>query len=139
VPRTIHVAAGVLVRGNRLFIARRGPGQRHAGLWEFPGGKVDPGETPEQALRREWVEELDVAVSVGAFLFASEADARPGSDADRIRLHFYRVECAGGDPRLLEHDRMAWATIAELADYPLAPADVPFAEALQSGTVAVAS
>lgn len=82
-PRPILVSAGIFVRRGRLLLARRPAGGAHAGLWEFPGGKVEPDETPEAALAREWREELGVSIA-GLTPFAFTTEERP--DANEARL-----------------------------------------------------
>jgi mutator protein MutT len=121
---TTRVIAAVIERGGRLLLARRPAGKRHAGLWEFPGGKFLPGESTLEAARRELAEELGVAaLSVGDRLLAV---ADPGTPY-LVELH--RVEIAG-EPAPLEHDALAWAAPAELSGYALAPSDRVFAEHL---------
>lgn len=122
-----RVLAAVVERGGRLLLARRPPGKRHAGWWEFPGGKFLPGETPLDAARRELDEELGVeVVSVGA-LRAAVPD--PGSS---FVIEFYAAEIRG-EPSALEHDALAWVLPEELPLYPLAPSDRAFAESLLEG------
>ena len=114
-------------RNGRLLLARRPPGKRHAGLWEFPGGKFLPGETPLEAARRELSEELGVeAVSLGALLHAVPD---PGSP---FVVEFHAVEIRG-EPQALEHDALAWVLPDELPLYPLAPSDRAFAESFLKG------
>lgn len=117
-----RVVAAVVERGGRLLLCRRPAGKRHAGLWEFPGGKFLPGESPLEAARRELAEELGVDVLAAGGLLLAVAD--PGSP---FVLEFHRVEIAG-DPSPLEHDALAWAAPEDLAGYPLAPGDRLFAE-----------
>lgn len=117
---TTRVLAAVAQRDGRLLLALRPPGKRHAGLWEFPGGKFLPGESPLEAARRELSEELDVEViSLGARL---HAEHDPGSP---FLVEFYGVEIAG-EPRALEHEALAWVSLEELSSYPLAPSDQGF-------------
>jgi mutator protein MutT len=126
-PDTTRVLAAVIEREGRLLLARRPAGKRHAGRWEFPGGKFLPGETPLEAARRELDEELGVeVVSVGA-LRAAVPD--PGS---RFVIEFYSTEIRG-EPSSLEHDAVAWVPPEELPLYPLAPSDHAFAENLLEG------
>lgn len=114
-------------RDGRLLLALRPAGKRHAGLWELPGGKFLPGETPLEAARRELSEELGVeAVSLGALL---RAVPDPGSP---FVIEFHAVEIRG-EPAALEHDALAWVSPDELLLYPLAPSDRAFAESFLEG------
>lgn len=115
-----RVLAAVLTRDGRHLIARRPAHKRHGGLWEFPGGKVEPGESDAHALARELAEELGLTdVRLGARRFTAED---PGSPYTVI----FCDTTATGDPQPLEHEALAWATPAELAAYPLAPSDAAF-------------
>jgi mutator protein MutT len=113
------VAAGLVFRAGRLLITRRPPGKHLAGLWEFPGGKREPGETWEACLRRELREELGVEVAVGA-LFEEVTHDYPGR---RVHLRFYLGRLAAGEPRPLGCAAVAWVTRDELATYEFPPAD----------------
>lgn len=117
-----RVLAAVVEREGRLLLARRPPGKRHAGLWELPGGKFLPGETPLAAARRELAEELGVKVAAVGDLLLARPD--PGSV---FIVEFYRVEMHG-EPVALEHTELAWVLPEELAGYDLAPSDRAFAE-----------
>jgi 8-oxo-dGTP diphosphatase len=123
----IDVTAAILIENGRVLIARRRPGASQAGMWEFPGGKVRPGEPPAQCLKREIREELGIHVAVGEF-FAESVHAYE----DRtIRLLAYRVRIEGGEMSANDHAELAWVAIADLGRYRFCPADVPFAEKLQ--------
>lgn len=116
-----RVVAAVIERAGRLLLCRRPAGKRHAGLWEFPGGKLLPGESPADAARRELAEELGVEVTaVGERLLALPD---PGS---AFVIEFHRVEIAG-EPSPLEHDEIAWVSPADLPALALAPSDRAFA------------
>lgn len=106
----------------RLLIVRRGPGQSGAGHWEFPGGKVERGESPEQALAREILEELDLPIRVGT-LFGEVEHAYPSKT---IRLRLYWAESLHGDLKLTEHDAFKWMLPAEIDVLELSEADRPF-------------
>jgi 8-oxo-dGTP diphosphatase len=123
----IDVTAAIWIEAGRVLIARRRPGVSQAGLWEFPGGKVRPGETPEACLAREIEEELGVKVNVEGF-FAESVHAY----AERtIRLRAYRVRSAGGRPVALDHAELRWVSPRELGRYAFCPADLPFVQRLQ--------
>jgi 8-oxo-dGTP pyrophosphatase MutT (NUDIX family) len=118
----IRVLAAVVERGGLLLLARRPSGKRHAGLWELPGGKFLPGESPLEAARRELAEELGVDVVALGGLLGAIPD--PGSP---FVIEFHRVDITG-EPAALEHDALAWVLPEELPLYDLAPSDRAFAE-----------
>lgn len=116
----ILVVAGLLFHAGRLLVARRRPGDHLGGCWEFPGGKLEPGETAVEALRRELREELGIDVAVGA-LFAEVAHDYP----DRgVHLQFFCCRLVAGEPRTLGCDAIAWVTPMELSDFDFPPADL---------------
>jgi len=123
-PSLILVAAVVLVdTDGRVLLAQRPEGKQMAGLWEFPGGKVDPGETPEAALIRELREELgiDVAAScLAPFTFASHA-----YPDFHLLMPLYVCRRWSGIPMAREGQRLTWVRPARLAEYPMPPADKP--------------
>ena len=124
----VHVVAGVIrdLRG-RVLLTRRTAGRDLAGLWEFPGGKVDPGETPEQALARELHEELGIHVESSEPLIAVPNVHRN----KRIVLDVRRIVAWSGAASGRERQALAWAPLARLTSYPMPPADGPVAAALQ--------
>lgn len=123
---TIAVTAGIVERGGRVLIARRGQGDALAGKWEFPGGKIEPGETPEECLARELREELGIETRVGECVATSMYDY--GRDA--VELLAYRAEIVAGEPLPREHEALTWAPLAELERYDFAAADVPIVRRL---------
>ena len=128
--RIVLVSAVALVDADgRVLLAQRPAGKRMAGLWEFPGGKVDPGETPETALIRELAEELgiDVAAScLAPFTFASH------SYPDfHLLMPLYVCRKWSGIPAAREGQRFAWVRPARLGDYPMPPADKPLVAMLR--------
>ncbi|HEV8437257.1 MAG TPA: 8-oxo-dGTP diphosphatase MutT [Methylomirabilota bacterium] len=114
----IEVVAAVVERGGRVLITRRPHGTHLAGLWEFPGGKRQPGESAGDALRRELLEELGLAVEVGEAVETVDWDYPD----KRVRLAFFRCTTVG-EPRPLEGQELAWVRLAELARYEFPPAD----------------
>lgn len=121
-------AAVVRRRDGRVLLAQRRAGSHLAGHWEFPGGKVEPGETPAEALRRELAEELGVEVRVGG-LFTEVAHDYPEKS---ILLQAYLCDLLTGEPEPLECAAVRWVGVDELAAYRLAPADIPVAERLRA-------
>ncbi len=124
----ILVTAGVLIRNGRVLVARRKAGSHLAGFWEFPGGKLEPGESPEECLARELREELGVSVRVGRILEAIYHRYPEKS----VLLLFYACELTDGEPRALDVAEVAWVRKAELLDLDWVPADVAFIEKLKS-------
>lgn len=120
----IDVAAAVILADNRVFAARRKSGMHLAGYWEFPGGKVEAGETPENCLLRELQEELGITAKVGGFLGESLYDY----DTKVVRLLAYQVEHLEGEFQLIDHDELRWLAADELASVEWAPADIPLLE-----------
>jgi len=129
-PRVVLVAAVALIDvDGRVLLARRPPGKAMAGLWEFPGGKVHEGETPEAALIRELKEELAIDTSescLAPFTFASHA-----YDDFHLLMPLWLCRKWQGDPRPLEGQELAWVRPARLRDYPMPPADRPLVAMLQ--------
>jgi 8-oxo-dGTP diphosphatase len=120
----ILVAAAALVdRDNRVLISRRPPGKPMAGLWEFPGGKVDAGETPERALVRELKEELGIEVCdtcLAPFTFASHTYER-----FHLLMPLYLCRNWEGEMTPREGQEIKWVRASRLKDYPMPPADLP--------------
>jgi 8-oxo-dGTP diphosphatase len=117
------VACALLDAEGRILLARRPEGKKMAGLWEFPGGKVNPGETPEAALIRELREELGIDVTAAClapFTFASHAYAD-----FHLLMPLYLCRRWKGTPVAREGQTLAWVRPARLADYPMPPADLP--------------
>lgn len=127
---TEHTVVAAVIRDHhgRLLLAQR-PADRHmGGLWEFPGGKVVPGESPAAALRRELAEELGIATEIGEpVTFAVHEE--PGL---RILLLFFAVQILSGAPRALDGQRLAWVGPADLGRYPTPPADAALVRKLMA-------
>jgi 8-oxo-dGTP diphosphatase len=115
----MRVTAGILERDGRILIARRKPGRHMADRWEFPGGKIEPGETPEQSLVRELEEELDLRVRVGRLLCRTVYE----DDGVSLELLVYRVDSFDGTPVLREHGEIRWVAPGELRSFELADSD----------------
>jgi mutator protein MutT len=116
-PAVIRVIAAVVSDGDRLLVCQRPPHKRHGGLWEFPGGKCEPGESDAAAARRELREELGVEVIDVAPEVLAVQD--PGSPF----LIVFLPVAISGTPVCHEHTALTWGTLSELAALPLAPSD----------------
>lgn len=127
-PKEINVVGAVIVRDGRIFAAKRGPGRSMAGFWEFPGGKIEPGETPEQALARELNEELGIVTSVGEYITTSTHAA--GSTVISLSTYFCTLQ--SGEPVTTEHEEIRWVSPDELESLTWAPADIETVEMLKA-------
>ncbi len=122
-PIVLVAAVALVDPDGRVLMAQRPPGKRMAGLWEFPGGKVDAGETPEAAVVREVREELAVDITescLAPFTFASHA-----YDDFRLLMPLYLCRVWKGTPRPLEGQTLKWVRPLAMASLPMPPADVP--------------
>lgn len=124
------VAAVALLDGNnRVLVQQRAAGKAHGGLWEFPGGKLEAGETPAAALVRELAEELAIVVTpddLTPLAFGTDA-----AGARSLLLLLFTARRWRGEPRAVEAAALRWATLAALAELPMPPADRPLVTALQ--------
>ncbi|XID92252.1 8-oxo-dGTP diphosphatase MutT [Paenibacillaceae bacterium WGS1546] len=124
----IEVAAAIIENEQgKLLIAKRKQGKSQAGLWEFPGGKLEPGESPEACLIRELKEEMNIQIEPYKRFGANEHDY----GTVQIRLIAYKARYIRGDIRLVDHEECRWVEKRELAKFEWAPADVPFIELLK--------
>ncbi len=121
---TVRVLAAVIVRDEQYLLGLRPEGKRHAGQWEFPGGKVEAGESDHDALARELREELGVTlIALGAERFVQ----RDGDSVFEITFVDARID---GEPQSIEHARVAWIALNDLSSYSLAPSDYAFVQSL---------
>lgn len=124
----IEVVAAVVEARGRVLLCQRHDGEHLPLLWEFPGGKIDPGESPRQALARELREELGVDAELGALV----GDVSHSYPEKRVRLRFFRAEIVG-EPRAIVHRRLAWVPLRELDRYQVPPPNAVIVRRLVSG------
>jgi 8-oxo-dGTP diphosphatase len=118
-PRPLRVLAAVLEKNGNWLIAKRKKGDRFAGLWEFPGGKLEPGESPEECLVRELSEELGIRVRVDRFL----GSVRYSSPDFAIELIAYSASHIAGSIRLQDHEKVRWVSPSEVGRFALTEPD----------------
>jgi len=123
----IEVAAAIIQNAQgEVLIARRRPGKSQEGLWEFPGGKIEPGESIRQCLQRELVEEMGITI----LPYEAFGTNEHSYSSTHIKLIAWKAEYQGGEIRLVDHDAYRWVLPEELGNYVFAPADIPFVERL---------
>lgn len=117
------VAAAILGTEGRVLMQQRPAGKHHAGLWEFPGGKVEPGESPRQALIRELAEELEITVEAAELEPAGFADEGQDGQGRPLVILLYMLRRFEGQPRSAEGAQIAWHTPQNLRQLSLPPLD----------------
>jgi ADP-ribose pyrophosphatase len=127
--KTVDVVGAVIFNEkNEILCAQRSPSMSQPGLWEFPGGKIEPGESPEACLIREIKEELDCLIEVHERI----ADATHPYPNLIVRLVTYSASIVEGAPKPKEHAQLVWLPLADLAALDWAPADIPTVRALMA-------
>lgn len=124
--KTYHVVAAIIKQGHKIFATQRGYGDHKDG-WEFPGGKIEPGETPEQALVREIQEELDMTIRVERHV----VDVSYDYPQFHLQMGCFLCSIVEGVPRLLEHEAAKWLTTTDIDSVGWLPADMLVVSALK--------
>ena len=121
----ITVTAGIIQHDGKILIAQRKKSKSLGGYWEFPGGKIEPGETCSACLAREIKEEFDISIDVGDFLMETDY----AYDFGDLKMYVYRALWNGqGDIHICDHEAYRWVRLDELKNFNFAPADVPVVE-----------
>lgn len=126
--KEINVVGAIVVDGSRILAAQRSDTMSLPGMWEFPGGKIETGETPREALIRELQEELLCTAEIGAEV----ASTRHEYDFGFVTLTTFYSKLVDGEPRLTEHSEIRWIEVSELDSVQWAPADIPAVEQVMS-------
>jgi 8-oxo-dGTP diphosphatase len=128
----MRVVAAIIVKDTSVLICQRKAGQQYAGKWEFPGGKVEPGEELRAALKRELQEELAINATIGPEITRYEY-TYPGRAP--IQIVFYKVAEFEGEPRNLIFEQIRWETIVNLRTYDFLDGDIDFVNSLVAGRI----
>lgn len=129
--RRFRVVAALIRKDNKILLTQRWPG-KHVGLtWEFPGGKVEPGETDHEALKRELLEELGIEVEIGSCCF----ETCHGYGNREVHLLIYRCKITQGEPQAIDVKAVDWAEVSQLMSRSFPPADIPFVQELVAGRI----
>ncbi|QLX27724.1 pyrimidine (deoxy)nucleoside triphosphate diphosphatase [Citrobacter freundii] len=123
--KTLDVVAAILERDGKILLAQRPAHADQPGMWEFAGGKLEPGESQPQALRRELHEELGIEAIVGQYVASHQREV----SGRIIHLHAWHVPDYQGELHAHEHQQLVWCLPEEALTYPLAPADIPLLQA----------
>ncbi|EFE09192.1 CTP pyrophosphohydrolase [Citrobacter youngae ATCC 29220] len=123
--KTLDVVAAIIERDGKILLAQRAPDADQPGMWEFAGGKVEPGESQPQALVRELREELGIEAAVGRYIASHQREV----SGRLIHLHAWHVPSFQGELNAYEHQDIVWCLPEEALRYPLAPADIPLLDA----------
>ncbi|MEW9109527.1 MAG: (deoxy)nucleoside triphosphate pyrophosphohydrolase [Cytobacillus gottheilii] len=128
--KNIHVVGAIIIDNDKILCAQRGPGKALPYKWEFPGGKIEEGESPQEALKREIREEMNCKIEIGEQVDHTVYDY----DFGIVHLTTFSCKLVEGKPVLTEHVSIEWLSANELTSLDWAPADIPAVEKL-SGTL----
>ena len=126
--KIVKVTAAILEKDGKIIIAQRKASDHLAGLWEFPGGKIEPGETPEACLGRELKEEFNIDAAIGEYLGSNIHHY----DHISIELMVFRAFWEGGTIAMNDHKAYRWVTMDQLSEFVFSPADIPFVNMLSN-------
>jgi 8-oxo-dGTP diphosphatase len=124
---TLEVCAGLIWRGDQILIGQRAE-TKHQNRWEFPGGKIEANESPQEALQRELEEELAIQCEIGDHFLTTIHPL----ESKTLHLHTYQVLSFTGEAQALIHKKIRWIRVQELSQYDFLPADLAIIEKLQA-------
>jgi len=124
----IRAVVGILKKGEKLLVAQRPVGKPYSGYWEFPGGKIEPDETGELALKRELHEELGIEVVQATFWFEHHHQYPD----KKVELELWLVDSFNGEPHSKENQVLRWVTVSEMGDLRLLEGNIPIMEKIRS-------
>ena len=133
--RQIEVAAALLSQDGRVLVQKRPATKTRGALWEFPGGKLEPGEDGPTALARECREELGISVEVGAEVWSTSHRYEDAAPVTEVQLKLFRCRLVEGTPQPLEKQELRWAEPGELSELPFVAADIPVLALIADGEI----
>ena len=119
--KIIKVTGAIIQNGNNFLICRRGPNEKSAGLWEFPGGKIEADETPKDCIKRELKEELNIDAEIGE-MFSNYTYNYPHVS---YKLYFFKIKKFDGNLKKTVHDKIRWETLINFSNYNFLEGDKP--------------
>ena len=119
--KIIKVTGALIQKNDKYLIGRRGPNEKSPGLWEFPGGKIEKGETPIQCIKRELKEELNINAEIGDLVTKYSYDYPNVS----YLLYFFKVKSYEGDFKIIVHDKLEWVSLNDFHKYDFLQGDTP--------------
>ena len=129
--KEIQVTGALIKKNDKYLIGRRGPNEKSPGLWEFPGGKIEKGETPIQCIKRELKEELNINAEIGDLVTKYSYDYPNVS----YLLHFFKINSYTGEFKMIAHDKLKWVALNDFHKYDFLQGDTPLINQMLSNNL----